>query len=172
MNDFKEDKTYRVAVPKDKEILKEHLEYSYPQWKLVDCETIEDASDMVVHGKVDCFIMGTSQALLYDNDKNLKSIPLTKTVEACFAVKEGDATLLSILNKTIKAMPSDMLTSAIAIYDSTVSKMSFYGFLKDNLAVVLSIGLSIIIIILMLLQKAKIAESNAKMASEKKAAIK
>ena len=171
-DDFKEDKTYRVAVPKDKEILKEHLEYSYPQWKLVDCETIEDASDMVVHGKVDCFIMGTSQALLYDNDKNLKSIPLTKTVEACFAVKEGDATLLSILNKTIKAMPSDMLTSAIAIYDSTVSKMSFYGFLKDNLAVVLSIGLSIIIIILMLLQKAKIAESNAKMASEKKAAIK
>ena len=165
-DDFKEDKTYRVAVPKDKEILKEHLEYSYPQWKLVDCETIKDASNMVVQGKADCFVMGTSQALLYDNDKNLKSIPLTKTVEACFAVKEGDATLLSILNKTIKAMPSDMLTSAIAIYDSTVSKMSFYGFLKDNLAVVLSIGLSIIIIILMLLQKAKIAESNAKMASE------
>ena len=165
-DDFKEDKTYRVAVPKDKEILKEHLAYSYPQWKLVDCETIEDASNMVVQGKADCFVMGTSQALLYDNDKNLKSIPLTKTVEACFAVKEGDATLLSILNKTIKAMPSDMLTSAIAIYDSTVSKMSFYGFLKDNLAVVLSIGLSIIIIILMLLQKAKIAESNAKMASE------
>ena len=165
-DDFKEDKTYRVAVPKDKEILKEHLEYSYPQWKLVDCETIEDASNMVVQGKADCFVMGTSQALLYDNDKNLKSIPLTKTVEACFAVKEGNATLLSILNKTIKAMPSDMLTSAIAIYDSTVSKMSFYGFLKDNLAVVLSIGLSIIIIILMLLQKAKIAESNAKMASE------
>lgn len=163
---FNEDDSYRVAVPKDKEILKEHLEYSYPQWKLVDCETIEDASNMVVQGKADCFIMGTSQALLYDNDKNLKSIPLTKTVEACFAVKEGDATLLSILNKTIKAMPSDMLTSAIAIYDSTVSKMSFYGFLKDNLAVVLSIGLSIIIIILMLLQKAKIAESNAKMASE------
>ena len=167
-DDFKEDKTYRVAVPKDKEILKEHLEYSYPQWKLVDCETIEDASNMVVQGKADCFVMGTSQALLYDNDKNLKSIPLTKTVEACFAVKEGNATLLSILNKTIKAMPSDMLTSAIAIYDSTVSKMSFYGFLKDNLAVVLSIGLSIIIIILMLLQKAKIAESNAKMASENK----
>lgn len=165
-DDFKEDKTYRVAVPKDKDALKEHLEYSYPQWKLVDCETIEDASNMVVQGKADCFIMGTSQALLYDNDKNLKSIPLTKTVEACFAVKEGNATLLSILNKTIKAMPSDMLTSAIAIYDSTVSKMSFYGFLKDNLAIVLSIGLSIIIIILMLLQKAKIAESNAKMASE------
>ena len=165
-DDFKEDKTYRVAVPKGKKALKEHLEYSYPQWKLVDCETIEDASNMVVQGKADCFIMGTSQALLYYNDKNLKSIPLTKTVEACFAVKEGNATLLSILNKTIKAMPSDMLTSAIAIYDSTVSKMSFYGFLKDNLAIVLSIGLSIIIIILMLLQKAKIAESNAKMASE------
>ena len=38
-----------------------------------------------------------------------KSIPLTKTMEACFAVRSGEGTLLSILNKTLKAMPSDML---------------------------------------------------------------
>ena len=144
---FNENESYTVAVPKEKEALKQHIAYSYPQWKLVDYDSIKDASDMVVQGKVDCFVMGSSQALRFDSYKNLKSIPLTKTMEACFAVKKGEGTLLSVLNKTIKAMPSDMLTSAIAIYDSTQDKVTFYEFLKDNLGVVLFLGFSIIVVI-------------------------
>ena len=35
-------------------------------------------------------------------------------------------------------MPSDMLTSAIAIYDSTAGKVTFSDFVKDNLLVVFS----------------------------------
>lgn len=157
---FNEDEVYTVVVPKNKVALKQHIAYSYPQWKLVDCETMDEASEMVVDGKADCFIMGTSQALLFDNYKNLKSIPLTKTMEGCLAVKDGEATLLSLLNKTIKAMPSDMLTSAIAIYDSTADKVTFFEFLKDNLKVVLVLVLCIIIVILVLLQKARIASEN------------
>ena len=164
---FNEDEVYTVVVPKNKVALKQHIAYSYPQWNLVDCETMDEASEMVVDGKADCFIMGTSQALLFDNYKNLKSIPLTKTMEGCFAVKDGDATLLSILNKTIKAMPSDMLTSAIAMYESTADKVSFYEFLKDNLNVVLALGISIIMIILVLLQRARIASENTQKLNDK-----
>ena len=164
--DFNEDETYTVAVPKNKVALKQHIAYYYPQWKLVDCDTIEDAADLVVDGKADCFIMGSSQVLRYDN-KNLKSIPLTKTMEACFAVKDGDATLLSILNKTIKAMPSDMLTSAVAMYESTADKVTFYEFLKDNLKVVLVLAQCIIIIILVLLQRARIASKNTQKLNDK-----
>lgn len=162
---FIEDDTYTVAVPKNKVALKQHIAYYYPQWKLVDFDTINDAANMVVHGKVDCFIMGSSQVLRFDGNKNFKIIPLTKTMEACFGVKDGQATLLSILNKTIKAMPSDMLTSAIAMYDSTAYKTTFYGFLKDHLAVVLILGFSIIIVILLLLRKARRAEASAKEAN-------
>lgn len=162
---FNEDDTYTVAVPKNKVALKQHIAYYYPQWKLVDCDTINDAANMVVHGKVDCFIMGSSQVLRYGNDKNLKSIPLTKTMEACFAVNNGDTTLLSVLNKTIKAMPSDMLTSAVAMYDSTTYKTTFYDFLKENLGVVLILGFSFIIVILLLLRKARRAEASAKEAN-------
>ena len=163
---FNENKSYTVAVPKGKEALKQHIAYNYPQWKLVDYDSIKDASDMVVHGKIDCFIMGSSQALRFDNNKNLNSIPLTKTMEACFAVREGNGILLSVLNKTLKAMPSDMLTSAIAIYDSTADKVTFYEFLKDNLGIVLFLGFSIIAIILLLLRKAKLAEVSAKLAAQ------
>lgn len=162
--DFNENDAYVVAVPKNKVALKQHIAYNYPHWKLVDCDSIEDGTNMVDDGKVDCFIMGSSQVLSFDGKKNFKIIPLTKTMEACFAVKDGQATLLSILNKTIKAMPLDMLTSAIAMYDSTAYKTTFYSFLKDHLIVVLVLGFSIIIVILLLLQKARRAEASAKVA--------
>lgn len=166
---FNENEVYTVAVPKEKEALKQHIVFNYPQWKLVDCDSLADAADMVMNGKADCFLMGTSQALKYDNDRDFKSVPLTKTMEACFAVRGGEGHLLSILNKTLKAMPSDMLTSALAIYDSTVDKVTFLDFVKDNmLAFFVATGffaLSIIGIILVLLKKARKAESVAKLAA-------
>ena len=166
---FDENEVYTVAVPKGKEALKQHIAFNYPQWKLVDCDSLDDAADMVTNGKADCFLMGASQALIYDNSQNFKSIPLTKTMEACFAVKTGEGILLSILNKTLKAMPSDMLTSALAIYDSTADKVTFSDFVKDNmLAFFVAVGLfvlSIISIILVLLQKARKAEAVAKLAA-------
>lgn len=166
---FNENEVYTVAVPKEKEALKQHMAFSYPQWKFVDCDSFADAADMVMNEKADCFLMGTSQALKYDNDRDFKSVPLTKTMEACFAVSGGEGHLLSILNKTLKAMPSDMLTSALAIYDSTADKVTFLDFVKDNmLAFFVATGffaLSIIGIILVLLKKARKAESVAKLAA-------
>ena len=166
---FNENESYTVAVPKEQEALKQHIAFSYPQWKLVDCDSLEDAADMVIHEKADCFLMGASQALIYDNNRDFKSIPLTKTMEACFAVSGGEGTLLSILNKTLKAMPSDMLTSALAIYDSTADKVTFSDFVEDNmLAFFVTAGfflLSIIVIILVLLRKARKAEAVAKLAA-------
>ena len=166
---FNEDESYTVAVPKEQEALKQHIVFSYPQWKLVDYDSLTDAADMVIHEKADCFLMGASQALIYDNNRDFKSIPLTKTMEACFAVRGGEGTLLSILNKTLKAMPSDMLTSALAIYDSTADKITFSDFVKDNLLVFFAtvgfFSLSIIGIILVLLRKARKAESAAKLAA-------
>ena len=66
-------------------------------------------------------------------------------------------------------MPSDMLTSALAIYDSTADKVTFLDFVKDNmLAFFATAGffvLTIISIILVLLRKARKAEAVAKLAA-------
>ena len=130
---FNEDESYTVAVPKEQEALKQHIAFNYPQWKIVDYDSFEDAADMIANEEADCFLMGASQAMIYDNSQKFRSIPLTKTMEACFAVSGGERTLLSILNKTLKVMPSDMLTSALAIYDSTADKVTFWDFVKDNM---------------------------------------
>ena len=166
---FNENEAYSVAVVKEHEALKQHIAFSYPHWKLIDCDSLADATDMVLHQKADCFLMGTSQALKYDNNRDFKSIPLTKTMEACFAVRGGEGNLLSILNKTLKTMPSDMLTSTLAIYDSTADKVTFYDFVKDNMLAFFAtagfFGLSIIAIILVFLRKARKAEAAAKLAA-------
>ena len=166
---FDEGNVYTVAVPKEKEALKQQLTFSYPQWNLVDYDSFEEAAEMITNEKADCFLMGASQAMVYDNNRDFKSVPLTKTMEACFAVKGGEGTLLSILNKTLKGMPSGMFTSALAIYDSTADKVTFLDFVKDNmLAFFLATGfsaLSIIVIILVLLRKARKAEAAAKLAA-------
>ena len=166
---FDEHNVYKVAVQKEKEALNQHIAFCYPQWELVDCDSLDDAADMVLNEKADCFLMGASQAMIYDNSRNFKSVPLTKTMEACFAVRGGAGSLLSILNKTLKAMPSDMLTSALAIYDSTADKVTFSDFVKDNLIAffitAIFFAFSIISIILVLLRKARKAETVAKLAA-------
>ena len=166
---FNEDGAYTVAVPKEQEALKQHIVFSYPQWKLVDYDSLENAADMVMNEAADCFLMGTSQALKYDNNRDFKSVPLTKTMEACLAVRGGEGTLLSILNKTLKAMPSGMLTSALAIYDSTEDKVTFYDFVKDNMIAFFAtagfFALGIIGMILLFLRKARKAEAAAKLAA-------
>ena len=167
---FKENEVYTVAVPRKNEALKQHIAFSYPQWRLVTYDSLPDATDMLMNEKADCFLMGTSKALKYDNRRDFKSIPLTKTMEACFAVRNGEGTLLTILNKTLKTMPSDMLMSALAIYDSRADKVTFSDFIKDNLPVVfLTSGIftfSIIGVVLVLLRKARKAEASAKLAAD------
>ena len=167
---FDEDEVYTVAVPRGKVALKQHLVFSYPQWNLVYYDSLEDASAMLTTDKADCFILGTSKALKYDNARNFQCVPLTKNMEACFAVRSGEGTLLSILNKTLKTMPSDMLTSALAIYDSTPDKVTLSDYVKDNLLTVsLTVGalvLMVITMILVLLGKARKAEAVAERAAE------
>ena len=52
--------------------LKQHIAFSYPEWKIIDCDSLGNAADMVIQEKADCFLMGASQALIYDNSQKLQ----------------------------------------------------------------------------------------------------
>ena len=66
-------------------------------------------------------------------DKTLYRVFLTQPSKTSFAVRQGDTALLSILNKTLKTMPSSLLTGALAMYDSAPEKVTAADFVKDNL---------------------------------------
>lgn len=166
---FIENQGNRVAVPQNKISLTRYLAFYYPQWEIVDCDTQEDAIKLVKDGQADCFVTGVSSEEKYSKNHGFYSVPLPNPANSCFAVKSGNRSLLSILNKTIKAMPTNMLTGSLAMYKSSSRKVTLSDFIKDNFFMVLlvsSIAVAVILLmILKLLRKARKAEAAAKKAA-------
>ena len=166
---FNENNVNRIAVPQNKLSLKKYLAFYYPQWEIVDCDTQEDAARLVKDGQADCFVTGISSENKYSKKYSFYSVPLVNPVKSCFAVNSGNRSLLSILNKTIKAMPVNMLAGALAMYKSSARKVTLSDFIKDNFFKVMlisSIAVAVVLLtILMLLQKARKAEAAARKAA-------
>ena len=166
---FNENNVNRIAVPQNKLSLKKYLAFYYPQWEIVDCDTQEDAARLVKDGQADCFVTGISSENKYSKKYSFYSVPLVNPVRSCFAVNSGNRSLLSILNKTIKAMPVNMLAGALAMYKSSSRKVTLSDFIKDNFFKVMlisSIAVAVVLLtILMLLQKARKAEAAARKAA-------
>ena len=166
---FTENKVNRVAVPQNKISITRYIAFYYPQWEIVDCDTQEDAIKLVKDGQADCFITGVSSEAKYSKIYGFYSVPLPNPARSCFAVNSGNRSLLSILNKTIKAMPANMLTSSLAMYKSSSRKVTLIDFIKDNFFMVLlvsSIAVAVVLLtILKLLQKARKAEAAARKAA-------
>ena len=166
---FNESKANRIAVPQNKLSLKKYLAFYYPQWEIVDCDTQEDAAKLIETGQADCFVTGISSEENYSKKYGFYSVPLLNPVKSCFAVNSGNCSLLSILNKTIKAKPINLLAGSIAMYQSSARKVTLSEFIKDNFVMVLLIGsiavAVVLLTILKLLQKARKAEVAAKKAA-------
>lgn len=166
---FIENQVNRVAVPQNKISLTRYIAFYYPQWEIVDCDTQEDAIKLVKDGQADCFITGISSEAKYSKNYGFYSVPLPNPANSCFAVKSGNRSLLSILNKTIKAMPANMLTSSLAMHKSSARKVTLSEFIRDNFFMVLlvsSIFVAVILLaILKLLRKARKAEAAARKAA-------
>ena len=166
---FNENNVNRIAVPQNKLSLKKYLAFYYPQWEIVDCDTQEDAAKLVKDGQADCFVTWISSENKYSKKYSFYSVPLLNPVKSCFAVNSGNRSLLSILNKTIKAMPVNMLAGALAMYKSSARKVTLSDFIKDNFFMALlvsSIAVAVILLtILKLLRKARKAEVAARKAA-------
>ena len=166
---FNESKANRIAVPQNKLSLKKYLAFYYPQWEIVDCDTQEDAAKLVRDGQADCVVTGASSEEKYSKKYGFYSVLLPNPAKSCFAVNSGNSSLLSILNKTLNAMPTNMLTGSLAMHRSSLRKVTLSEFIKDNFFMVLlisSIAVAVVLLtILKLLQKARKAEAAAKKAA-------
>ena len=166
---FNETQANRVAVPQNKISLTRYLAVYYPQWEIVDCAAPEDAARLVKDGQADCFVTGVSSQENYSKKYDFYSVPLPNPAKSCFAVNSGNGILLSILNKTIKAMPANMLTASLAMYKSAARKVTLGEFIKDNFFMVLLVSsifvAAFLLTILKLLRKARKAEAAARKAA-------
>lgn len=124
-----------------------------------------------MRGEADCFVTGARRAVKYTERNALYSIPLSKPLEISFGVKSGQPQLLSVLNKTLKAMPIGMLSSSFSMHENAKYKVTLEDYIKDNLllfsASFLLVTLLILSIFILLLQKARKAEHAARSAAGK-----
>lgn len=168
---FEEMAANRVAILEDNLPVRRHIEYYYPQWMIIPCRSVEEARNKTVRGEADCFVTGARQAVKYTERNALYSFPLSRPLEISFGVKSGQPQLLSVLNKTLKAMPIGMLSSSFSMHENAKHKVTLEDYIKDNLllfsASFLLVTLLILSIFILLLQKARKAEHAARTAAGK-----
>ena len=166
---FDENAENTVAIEKGNLLFKWYISYNYPKWKVVEYNSSKAVEKAVRDGKADCFITESGQLTKYTEDNDLHSVYLTQMAKSSFAVRQEDTILVSVLNKTLKTMPSSMLNGALSTYDSTLKKVTVMDFVKENLliiaAICIAVFLLILIIILGFLRKARAAEVKAKQAA-------
>lgn len=167
---FNENQPHTVAIAKDNLITKSHLAFNYPNWKIIEYDTLAEVEKAVRNQQADCFVIRSGRLAAYANDKQLHTVFLTKQSAAVFAVNRENTLLLAILNKTLKAMPSTMLSSALSMYNSTPKKTTLREFIKDNQ---LAVAMFIIVLMLLLeiLRRSRIAEAKATQTAEQFAAL-
>ena len=166
---FEEEEKNLVAIEKGNLAKQWYIRDSYPNWEIIECPSTEYAEKMVKQGKADCLIVRAGQIRKYIEDNQLHGILLKNRAEISFGVRRENKELLSILNKTLKTMPPNMLTNALSMYENTMQKVTVSDFMNDNLLEVMIffiVVLVFIFIILELLRKSKIAEAKAKKAMQ------
>lgn len=168
---FDENTENRVAVEKGNILLKWYLSYNYPNWETVEYDTSKDAEKAVKDGRADCLIAGFGQLTGYMEDSKLHGVYLTQPDNAAFAVSQKNTVLMSILEKTLKTMPSSMLTGALSMYENTLKKVTLTDFIKQNLLAIAAVFVLIFLLILSVitasLKKSRAAEIKAKQAASK-----
>ena len=158
---FNENAANILAVPKDNYLAKAYTAHNYPQWKLVEYASRAEAEQALRKGQADCFFAKYSMLTDYADDKLLHGVFLSKPGNVAFAVNRNDTVLLSVLNKTLRAMPASVMAGNLSMYDKPVQKVTLKDFIKQNMLTLIAFLVLIIGLMLTLLHKERKAAREA-----------
>ena len=150
---FNENAANILAVPKDNYLAKAYTAHNYPQWKLVEYASRAEAEQALRKGQADCFFAKYSMLTDYADDKLLHGVFLSKPGNVAFAVNRNDTVLLSVLNKTLRAMPASVMAGNLSMYDKPVHEVTLKAFIKQNMLTLIAFLVLIIGLMLTLLHK-------------------
>ena len=150
---FNEANANVVAMCSDNTFAKAYISYHYPHWKIKEYATREEVEQAVRKGEADCFFIKYSSLSAFVDDQQLHALFLAKPGHIAFAVNGGNTMLLSVLNKTLRAIPAAMLTSNLSMYDNPVQEVTLKDFIKQNMLTLIAFLVLIIGLMLTLLHK-------------------
>ena len=158
---FNENAANILAVAKNNYLAKAYAAHNYPQWKIVEYATRAEVEQAVRKGQADCFFAKYSVLTDYADDKLLHGVFLTKPGNVAFAVNRSDTVLLSVLNKTLRAMPATGMAGNLSLYDRPVHEVTLKAFIKQNMLTLIAFLVLIIGLMLTLLHKERKAAQEA-----------
>lgn len=129
------------------------LKEQFPDWDsdhFLDTPTCLQA---VADGKADCVIVSNYR---YNNiselcDKlKLTAVSTGVDMDYCFAIKDGNTTLYSIMTKATGVVPSSVTHSALNFYATEDTKVTFGELIHDNLGIIMSVVSAILLLFLIL----------------------
>lgn len=134
---FNEANANVVALCRDNNFAKAYVSYHYPHWKIKEYATREEVEQAVRKGEADCFFIKYIDLNAFADDKQLYALFLAQPGHIAFAVNGGNTTLLSVLNKTLRAIPTARLTSNLSLYGKSMSNITLKDFIKQNMLTLL-----------------------------------
>ena len=158
---FNEANANVVALCRDNNFAKAYVSYHYPHWKVKEYATREEVEQAVRKGEADCFFIKYIDLNAFADDKQLYAIFLAQPGHIAFAVNGGNTTLLSVLNKTLRAMPSNAMTGNLSMYDKPLQDITLKDFIKQNMLTLIGVLVLIIGLMLTLLHKERKAAQEA-----------
>lgn len=164
---FNENAANILAVAKDNYLAKAYAAHNYPQWKFVEYATRAESEQALRKGQADCFFAKYSMLTDYADDKLLHAVFLSKPGDVAFAVNRSDTVLLSVLNKTLRAMPASVMAGNLSMYDKPVHKVTLKDFIKQNMLTLIAFLVLIIGLMLTLLHKERKSAREAVALTEK-----
>ena len=128
----------------------------YPDWKRAYFKDTPAGLNAVADGNADCVIISNYR---FNNiskqcDKlHLTTIYTGVDMDYCFAMREGDTELYSILARINNAVPDATIHTALAYYSTEDVKDTIKDVIRDNLFIILTvIGIVLMVILILLLR--------------------
>ena len=164
--EFLRQQQVRVGVNRGNPNYEMFLLDHFPSWTPVYYTDTPACLDAVAKRAADCVII--SNYRFGDISRQCSRLNLTTVytgvdMDYCFAVREGNATLYSILSRIIRLVPDSTVNAALTYYSAQTGKASALDFLREHpsIAVLDAVCLALIVAVIVLAGKLRKKEKPA-----------
>ncbi len=152
--EFSRKQDVTVAVNKGNTNYDMFIEDHFPGWRKAYFVDTPAGLEAVAAGNADCVII--SNYRYHNISKQCEKLHLTTLytgvdMDYCFAVREGDTALYSLLSRTVGAVPDSVVHAALTYYSTEDVKVTFTDLVMDNLHIIMTVIALVLLIILALL---------------------
>ncbi len=144
----------RVVVLNTSFIVREYMEYYYPDTHIVFADSVEEAMKLINSGEAECLVARSSAwtkyADRYDDITTLQILNLPNANEINMAVRKDDVQLIPILNKGITLLTETDISHAMVAYSDASKEVTWWTLVLENPLMVVIIVVALILLIVLL----------------------